>query len=350
MSLKNTDIARRLILNALDFLRQAIADFSTKPKYSVINFCSAVELVLKARLLEEHWSLVVAKQTTRKQFEDGDFMSVTFEDSVKKLGDIVGVTLSTEALKSFDSIRKHRNKMVHFFHSGTLSSQEIEVIAAEQLRAWYYLNQLLTIVLRSTFEKYDKEIKEVERALYGHREYLNAKFIDLSNEFSKRRNRGEVIQSCKTCRFNSSIVDEVLENIFQSKCLVCHARHRWMVISCEICKHKTDFESDGESFVCKNQECKETEDLEELVDRLNEEYHKPDEACLAMTPANCGECEGYHVVIEYSGKYVCLNCLDISDELKSCEWCHEFSSGDMEDSYMMGCTLCEGNIGWHKDD
>jgi hypothetical protein len=56
-----------------------------------------------------------------------------------------------------------------------------------------------------------------------------------------------------------------------------------------------------------------SEVVEDLVERLNEEYHKPDEASLALTPANCGQCEGFHTVIERGGQYVCLQCLDASE-------------------------------------
>lgn len=37
--------------NAIEFFNASIKDFKTRPKYSVINFCSGLELILKARLL-----------------------------------------------------------------------------------------------------------------------------------------------------------------------------------------------------------------------------------------------------------------------------------------------------------
>ena len=54
----------RLVENALDFLVCAIEEFQVAPKYSVIHFSAAVELFLKARLMAEHWSLVVMDRTT----------------------------------------------------------------------------------------------------------------------------------------------------------------------------------------------------------------------------------------------------------------------------------------------
>ena len=50
------EIFDSLARNAFDFLNRAILDFAESPKYSVIHFCAAVEMLLKARLMCEHWS------------------------------------------------------------------------------------------------------------------------------------------------------------------------------------------------------------------------------------------------------------------------------------------------------
>jgi hypothetical protein len=43
--------------SAFDFLESSVDEIKTHPKYSVIHFATAVELLLKARLIHEHWSL-----------------------------------------------------------------------------------------------------------------------------------------------------------------------------------------------------------------------------------------------------------------------------------------------------
>lgn len=47
--------------SAMDFLKRAVDEIEKHPKYSVIHFATAVELILKARLMHEHWALVVEK-------------------------------------------------------------------------------------------------------------------------------------------------------------------------------------------------------------------------------------------------------------------------------------------------
>ena len=46
------DIFDSLTRNAFDFLERGITEFDKSPKYSVIHFCAAVEMLLKARLID----------------------------------------------------------------------------------------------------------------------------------------------------------------------------------------------------------------------------------------------------------------------------------------------------------
>jgi site-specific DNA recombinase len=78
----------QLLANALDFIHRAANDLwdegltaEQQSKYSTIELYEAVELVLKARLMEKHWSLTLRDQDRYKRgsFELGDFISVTLD-------------------------------------------------------------------------------------------------------------------------------------------------------------------------------------------------------------------------------------------------------------------------------
>ena len=70
---------RSLAENALDFLNKAVDELKDGPKYSVIHFYAAVELFLKARLMQEHWTLIVSKRQEPDwdRFISGRFSSVS---------------------------------------------------------------------------------------------------------------------------------------------------------------------------------------------------------------------------------------------------------------------------------
>jgi hypothetical protein len=75
------DFFDSLVQNAIEFLKRSLKELEKGPKYSVIDFCTALELFLKARLFKEHWALVVAKIEDAKiqSFKSGDFQSVTVD-------------------------------------------------------------------------------------------------------------------------------------------------------------------------------------------------------------------------------------------------------------------------------
>lgn len=76
--------------NAVDFFKTSLKEFKARPKYSVINFCSGLELILKARLLNEHWALIVRRpeDASLPQFQNGDFVSVTIDETINRLNNI----------------------------------------------------------------------------------------------------------------------------------------------------------------------------------------------------------------------------------------------------------------------
>ena len=104
-----------LVENAFDFLARAINEFKCSPKYSVIHFSTSVELFLKARLVSEHWSLVVVKQQSvnLQQFKAGSFQSVTIKEATNKLENIVCSKLSNQTIDAFQKVADHRNKIIH---------------------------------------------------------------------------------------------------------------------------------------------------------------------------------------------------------------------------------------------
>ncbi len=71
-------LMERLVENALDFLERAIDEFQESPKYSIIHFSAAVEQFLKARLMAEHWSLVVTDREKADwvKFSSGNLIKV----------------------------------------------------------------------------------------------------------------------------------------------------------------------------------------------------------------------------------------------------------------------------------
>ena len=348
--MNQSDLLERLVENALGFLSHAIEALETAPKFSVIDFYTAVELFLKARLLREHWSLVVAKSPDWAKFVSGDFVSVTFEEACIRLDKIVQSPIPPSARTNFDAIRLHRNKMVHFFHAGEITQHSvIEDIAIEQLHAWHELHQLLLQQWRDTFKPWHKKLARIEYELQQHRKYLAAKFEALEPKLTELAKAGYSIWHCYRCNFPAAVMsDGQITGLREGSCHVCGAPNNCFEMKCPACGGDALLR-DGATFSC---DCGHKMDESDIVDALDETVVTKHNYFENPYPANCGDCEGWHTVVSRDERNFCVTCLEVSDELSTCGYCSEASTGKLEDSSLFGCAHCEGSVGHYasKDD
>lgn len=109
-----------LIQNAHDFIVSAAEDARRDDrrswKYSLLSLASGLELILKARLDIEHWSLLFANvdNASKEKMIQGDFVSVDFKTALSRLKNISGVCLPFQVEKDLKAIRGMRNKIMHF--------------------------------------------------------------------------------------------------------------------------------------------------------------------------------------------------------------------------------------------
>ena len=76
-----------VVNNGILFLNSSVNNLSTSPKSSLIDLYTAIELFFKARLMKEHWSLIISKpeSAVKQKFESGDFHSVYLEQAHTRL-------------------------------------------------------------------------------------------------------------------------------------------------------------------------------------------------------------------------------------------------------------------------
>lgn len=351
---KKNALLKTLIENALDFLTKSISDLELFPKYSVINFYSAVELLVKARLLAEHWSLVVSKKQDADLagFLSGDFQSVTLDEAAMRLQKAVGSALTDQEIKSFRNVRKHRNKMVHFFHEADSIEATDELrraVAKEQLTAWYLLHRLLTTRWQDIFSPWMQSIADADSALRKHHIFLAIIFEHLKADISQREVRGQSIETCPSCGFDSCVHDKDLKKIYESACLVCGLTSVCLLLPCKECESVVRFVNEGYSSCTSCKNSMEPDDVTEALVDTAAAHVAAMEADSSWDLGNCADCEDYHTVVRTRDHtYFCANCFQAFERLSMCGWCNERNTGDMEYSYYKGCSQCEGKAGWER--
>ncbi|MFC9961923.1 hypothetical protein ACFVIB_31720 [Streptomyces nigra] len=102
-------------------------------KYGVLYLHAAVEVLLKARLVREHWSLVFRDLSNAKRpaYESGDFDSCSTTAALDRLANIVGVPITAKERTAISNLSKTRNALMHFGHKA--NAYAVEARTAEVL-------------------------------------------------------------------------------------------------------------------------------------------------------------------------------------------------------------------------
>lgn len=343
----------RLVENALDFLFKAISEIKEQPKYSVIHFYAAVELFIKARLMNEHWSLVITKrqEPDLDRFISGNFQSVSLDEAAIRLKNIVRSSLSKAELEAFKDIAKHRNKMIHFFHESHTEKESDKFkhsIVKQQLKAWYFLHQLLIAKWGDAFSSWTKEIAELDSTLRQLHEFLQVVFDNLQPEIETLKKNGVRFEECPSCGFESQEHHESENRIYDSKCWVCGLIEKCLNIECPECGEIVTLREEG---VVTCQSCGKHLEPEQVADALIDSGAlniAVMEGNNSWDAGNCSYCDGYQTVVRTENdEWICAQCFEVFGSLERCDWCHELNTGNMEDSYLEGCNQCEGMLRYH---
>lgn len=344
----------RLVENACDFLSKAVNEFNDQPKYSVINLHTSIGLFIKARLMAEHWTLVVAKQKDLDwgKFIAGDFQSVSINEAANRLDKVVRSPLPKGAIKVFREVTKHRNKMVHFFHEAlsknTGKDNKLKQdIVKQQLKAWYFLHKLITKQWKGTFKPWSKKITRIDRSVRKLPGFLQVVFDNLQDEIKKlkaRKAHRTLFNECPSCHFESQQHDGEKGVVYVSECMVCKLKQQCLQIECPDCGFTIIFENEGFASCKKCNKDFEPDDIANILVDHEAAFIAAKDGDDSFNLGNCSSCEGYHTVVSTKNDtYLCANCFEEFESLQTCGWCSEPNTGEMEDSSWMGCNFCDGS-------
>jgi hypothetical protein len=107
--------------NGLDYLDSAIMHMHEGPrprnlKYCILHLHAAVEIFLKARLIQEHWTLACADpgRADMTLYRRGEFKSVTLEVAIARLKAVCEIRLDVPSKAAIEQLTRERNKIAHF--------------------------------------------------------------------------------------------------------------------------------------------------------------------------------------------------------------------------------------------
>ncbi len=343
MSIDVEKAFKNLSENAFDFLKKSAAEFENDPKSSVINFYAAIELLLKARLLREHWSLVITdiRKASIAKFEQGDFHSVTLSEAQDRLKNIVGSPIPEKTFECLKELARYRNKVMHFYHDDWDNKKE--EVALKECKAWFYIGSLLLESWQDCFGEYQNSVSEINKLMHNQNSFLEKKFQHLGSIIAKREEGGSVFHSCPTCKFLSleeAVADE--EGFEELGCLVCYEKERSLRIDCPKCKKSKFFIEDLDGGVAPP--CKHDVMTSDVIACLEQPTHQKGRPHGVATCIECGE---ESVFCYGDSDWRCAQCFAHYDEseVNECKYCYELTTVDEELSHAWGCRR-SGCYGW----
>lgn len=342
------DIFDKLTKNAIHFMGHSVDLLEgKKTDFALVSFYTGLELLVKARLCAEHWSLIVksVEKTNKKQFVEGESKTVGLDESQQRLARVADDGLPSDIYECIDRVRKHRNRIVHFDHPARFKEEFRSVIAAEMCRAWYLLLRHIKTRWRRYFKKYIEDLDDLDRQIGRIREYLKAKYEEVKGYVAEMVGCGAEVKECPSCGYEAMLSEED-EEVVHFDCQVCGNHEARLLLPCPdpdcVGTVVVDVEPPGECEKC-NREMT-VANLIEHFDPVGDPRNG-----WAESRAYCGRCECFAegcgtVVPIRTEHWMCMNCLALFQnlEVEACHHCAELNAPLTDGSGFFGCIRCDG--------
>jgi len=216
----NKKLAQSLLSNAHDFMLSATDYAKSKNsndwKYAILSLAAGIELVLKARLALEHWALLFDKidNASEGKLKSGDFNSINFPTSISRLENISKVCLPESLKKTFENIRKIRNKINHFHFN--FNEFDVKSLVAAGINGFIeFYNEFL---VKSGFgdESFSHSLSKI---LLKFKEFVSVRMKSLRAQLdTSNRPRTWYFYECSNCLQDATVLIE-----HKAKCLFCRS-------------------------------------------------------------------------------------------------------------------------------
>jgi hypothetical protein len=326
------DIRARLSESSRAFLRRATDELEKSPRHAVTDLCAGIELLMKARLAHEHWSLVADRpgDVPLNRIEKGDFISVGFDKAIDRIEVTTASSFSMSDKALLKQLAQHRNKVVHFYHPelDTADTDVLAKAAAEQCRAWLLVERLVTKDWQPMFQAEHESWAALRSLFKRNAMFLKEKFRGVRDELERLRELGTTVVDCRGCGYASAKAEEYSHCVYTLVCLVCDAVSTTARVPCPTCGSIYEEEPEISPYC-------------ERCDR----YLWASMGLASEAIGHCGSCYGFVPTAHASlvgSMYVCASCLEVDEAVECGVCCVAWIQAD-EELLQFGCQACGGS-------
>ena len=214
---RSDDLQLNLLKNALDFLLSAAEavrrnDGPRSLKDAILHVSSGIELLLKARIVREHWSLIFSNidNASQENLTKGNFTSIGFLAALDRLELIVDIPIDKSLVNHLKELRKLRNRLVHF--TAILNREQANSLLAKSMVFCIDFCEQQGMHTEAT----EIQIGEIHRNLTALQEFVDERLEIISSQW-----RYATMWECPECWQETLVVDAG-------------------EASCKFCRHKSD--------------------------------------------------------------------------------------------------------------
>lgn len=188
-----------LVENALDFFHEAVKEAqASEPKrlkYAILHSASAVELILKARLVREHWTLVFRDpgKADLDSFKQGKFQSVDFQEGQERIENICKINL-VKHKPILKVLRETRNRVQHFEFSADLPE-----VASMLAKTWSFLWDFIHDHLPNEVDEHSPIIEEIKELAVAHEDFIGERLAEIEPKLGSVKKEGTLVIACPSC-------------------------------------------------------------------------------------------------------------------------------------------------------
>lgn len=334
-----------LTSSAFNFFDRAIRTFDEEIDASIVHFATALELILKAQLVREHWAFIFneIRQIDANSLQSGKFISIQASDLVKRINAVIATMpseIGTQEEESYQAVFDHRNQVVHYINGSLLNKIECKKTKSIFLTAWYYLHKRLKNKLSIHFTVQSKNYLNTIFASMTEKEgFWGIVYNDKKALIDEQKSKGHRINKCDVCHQKSLLFTEVDRECggfsdVSTHCIVCGTKEQYVACKCPQCGKFVALNS--EEVACKSCGYEVISSKKSAIIEICDHHFEA---------INCGECgsERVHMI---NNSYYCANCLETYDDYFDCGYCQTIQTGSFpEDSFLSGCQFCGGKLG-----
>lgn len=187
------------LANGIDYLESVVENLQGEPtnrelKYAILHLVAGTEVLLKARLAEEHWSLSFEHpgKATKEAWSAGEFRSCGIVEVLDRLVEIVGVDVSQKDRSNIRVLIEKRNRLQHFG-----LSESTHAVQSVAIRVLNFLISFVTDELRDhlTDDDVDPGLQRIRQGLSGIGELVSLRLQSIAEVLDS----AESIVTCPQC-------------------------------------------------------------------------------------------------------------------------------------------------------